>query len=101
MFTLFDVDCAISILYKKPSLREILAKIIYQYEEHFFCNTSILQKHHFHFMIFLLKKDGIAELGYKMVFKRGNRYTCYNTPKGVLMSIINTSAHFKFSSMYY
>ena len=29
------------------------------------------------------ENDGIAKLGYKIVFKRGNRYTCLNTCKSV------------------
>ena len=42
MFTLFGADLAISILYKKTFLKEVLAKVMYQNEEYLFCNTSML-----------------------------------------------------------
>ena len=35
-------------------------------------------------------------LGYKIVFQRVNRYTCFNTCKILFMSMLSTSAHFKF-----
>ena len=41
-----------------------------------------------------LEKDGISKLGNKIVFKKGNRYTCNNTCKTLFMSMLSTSASF-------
>ena len=41
-----------------------------------------------------LKKDGIAKLENKIVFKKGNRYTCNNTCKSLFMSMLSTSTIF-------
>ena len=47
-----------------------------------------------------VKKDGIAKLGNKIVFKKGNRYTCNNTCKSLFMSMLSTSAYFLFIPMH-
>ena len=41
-----------------------------------------------------LEKDGIAKLGNKIVFKKGNIYTCNITCKSLFMSMLSTSANF-------
>ena len=41
-----------------------------------------------------VEKDGIAKQGIKIVFKKGNRYTCNNTCKSLFMSMLSASANF-------
>ena len=47
------------------------------------------------------EKDGIAKLGYRIVLKKGNRYTCYNTCKTLFIRMLSTSVYFKLIPMYY
>ena len=95
VFTLFGAISANSNLYKKTIFEEIPTKAIYQYEERLFCNTpnNYLTETAFPFCNIPLEKDDIVKHGNKIVFKKGNRYTCNNTCKSLFMNMLCTSAN--------
>ena len=96
MFTLFGAILANSNLYKNTISKEIPTKALYQYEEGLFGNTPsyYLTETSFPFYNIPLEKDGIAKLGNKIVFKKGNGNTCNNTCKSLFMRMLSTSAMF-------
>ena len=96
VFTLFGDILANSNLSKKTIFKEIPTKAIYQYEEGLFGNTPklLFNRNIISILKYSTQKDGIAKLGNKIVFKKGNRYTCNNTCKSLFMSMLSTSANF-------
>ena len=97
MFTLFGAILTSSNLYKKTIFKEIPTQAIYiNMKSVCFAIQPIyyLAETSFSFYNIPLEKDCIAKLGNKIVYKKGNIYTCNNTCKSLFMSMLSTSAHF-------